>query len=157
MAWDLARQARVTIAFDSMKGAGRRKVTLEAGTVTLAEALDALVREAGLSGFVVEPPGAIWLHEGARPAATSQCMWQTAEVRSYDVRALEALHGFSGPMLVHMIRKRVFPERWADPFVTVGYSAARERLVVVHHEEVQRAVAALLDRLAREGRDALEK
>ena len=157
VAWDIARQARVNIAFDSTDGRGARKVTLRIGRVTLAKALEALAGEAGLSGYVMEPPGAVWLTEGTAPARTSHCLWQSAEVRGYDVSLLDARHGFSGPMLVHMTKKRVLPERWKNHFVMVGYSSARKRLVVIHHEEVQRAVAAFLDRLAREGRDALEE
>ena len=77
--------------------------------------------------------------------------------RDHDGSVLDGLHGFSGPMLVHLVKRRVLPGRWADPFVMVGYSAARKRLVVIHHREVQRAVGAFMDRLARDGQKALEK
>ena len=103
----------------------------------------------------MEPCGAVWLFKGPPPPLTSECTWSAGEIRSYDTRMLEDMHGFAGPMIVHLVKKRCLPKRWLDPFSLLGYSRARRRLVVIHAREVQLAVAALLDRLAREGDGAI--
>jgi hypothetical protein len=154
-AWDLARQARVTIGFMPQGAAGGPMVTISGGRMPLSQALGLLAREGGAAGFAVEPDGLIWLCGGVRPPASSECLWTLAEVRSYDLSRLRSAHGFSGPMLVRLVRSRVHPERWSSPFVAAGWSAARERLVVIHSEEVQRAVGDLLERLLALGEKAL--
>ncbi|GAG04226.1 unnamed protein product, partial [marine sediment metagenome] len=157
IAWDLARQARIPVGFPPMGAEGGRKLSLDLGRGLFREALDAFCLAAGFSGFMVEPPGTVWLLRGAPPPRTSECTWSAAEVRGYDTRMLESAHGFAGPMLVHLIKSRVLPARWDDPFAAVGYSPARRRLVVIHHREVQLAVAAFLERLARRGEKALRE
>jgi hypothetical protein len=155
IAWDLARQARLAVGFAPLGADGGERISLELGETTLAKALDALVKMGGYTGWRPEPPGAVWLFNDAPPPQTSECVWSAAEVRAYDTRMIEDAHGFSGAMLVHVVRTRCLPERWVDPFSLVGYSRARRRLVVIHTPEVQRAVARLLERLAREGEGAL--
>ena len=157
IAWDIARQARLAVGFAPLGGDGGKRLSLELGETTFRKALDALVRMGGYAGWRTESPGAVWLFRGAPPPLTSECVWSAAEVRAYDTRMLEDSHGFAGPMLVHVVRTRCLPRRWADPFSLVGYSRARRRLVVIHTREVQLAVARLLERLAREGEGALER
>jgi len=168
-AWDLARQARVPIAWSPLDipprgsgGPGARPavaadaaISLELGETSLRDALDALVRAAGLDGYILEPPGAVWLLKGAPPSESSECVWTSGVPRSYDVRLLEDAHGYSGATLVHLVKSRVLPSRWSDPFSAIGYVAALRRLVVVHSAEVQREVAAFLERLCRRGEKAL--
>jgi hypothetical protein len=155
IAWDLARQARVPVGFAPLGKDGGKRISLDLGEVPLREGLDRFCRAAGFAGHRVEPPGAVWLFSKGPPLETSECLWSAAEVRSYDVRQLRAAHGFAGPMVAHLVKSRVMPARWKDPFVSVGYSPTRRRLVVVHSSEVHLAVAAFLARLAREGEKAL--
>jgi len=157
VAWDLARQARVAVGFLPLGEPGGPKVTLDLKAVALSEALARLARAAGMSGFVMEPPGAIWLCAGERPALSYECLWQSAEVRSYDTRRLESARGLSGPALVRLVKGEAMPGRWSDRFVMVGYCSARGRLVVIHDREVQRAVGEFLDRLERLGERALSR
>ncbi|MHC4199049.1 MAG: PKD domain-containing protein, partial [Planctomycetota bacterium] len=155
IAWDLARQARVPVGFAPLGKDGGKRISLDLGEVPLREGLDRFCRAAGFAGHRVEPPGAVWLFSKGPPLETSECLWSAAEVRSYDVRQLRAAHGFAGPMVAHLVKSRVMPARWKDPFVSVGYAPTRGRLVVVHSSEVHLAVAAFLARLAREGEKAL--
>ena len=155
VAWDLARQARVVVGFMPMGAEGGRRVALDLGEVPLCEGLERLCRAAGLAGYSLEAPGVVWLFSKRPPPESSECLWSAAEVRSYDVRQLRAAHGFAGPMIVHLVKSRVLPARWKVPFVSIGYSRARRRLVVIHSAEVQRAVAAFLAHLGRRGEKAL--
>jgi hypothetical protein len=172
VAWDLARQARVPVGFPPLGESGGPEVSLDLGPTTFEKALAALAGAAGFDGFLLEPPGAAWLYRGGRgpgpvegrdaegdgagpreaspPPETSECPWTAAEVRSYDCR------GLPGPLVAHLVKRRVRPELWEGPFVTVGYSRARGRLLVIHFREVHRAVPALLDDLARKGPAALD-
>jgi hypothetical protein len=154
-AWDLARQARVTIGFMPQGAWGGPRVTLSGGRMPLSQALGQLAREGGVDGFAVEPDGLIWLCRGVRPPVSSECLWTSAEVRSYDVSRLKAAHGFSGPMILRLVKSRVYPERWRNPFVMGAFSAARERLVIIHSEEVQRGVGDLMERIFALGEKAL--
>jgi len=160
IAWDLARQARLPVGFAPLGEEGGERISLALGdgprgVVPLARALDALTRAAEYDGWRMEPWGAVWLFKGAPPPLTSECTWSAGEIRSYDTRMLEDVHGFAGPMIVHLVKNRCLPKRWLDPFSLLGYSRARRRLVVIHAREVQLAVASLLDRLAREGDGAI--
>jgi hypothetical protein len=156
IAWDLARQARLPVGFAPLGADGGERISLGLGETTFQKALDGLVKVGGFAGWRAERSGAVWLFKGLPPSLTSECTWSAGEIRSYDTRMLEDAHGFAGPMVVHLVRNRTLSERWRDPFALLGYSRARRRLVVIHTREVQLAVAALLDRLAREGERALE-
>jgi len=160
ISWDLARQARLPVGFAPLGEGGGERISLALGDgprgeVPLARALDAFSRAAKYDGWRMEPWGAVWLFKGPPPPLTSECTWSTGEIRSYDTRMLEDVHGFAGPMIVHLVKRRCLPKRWLDPFSLLGYSRARRRLVVIHAREVQLAVAELLDRLAREGDGAI--
>lgn len=157
VAWDLAFQVRVPIGFDPALGA--RPVSFSLERKPLREALSRLVEAAGLSGYLLEMPGAIWLYEGPRPLSSAESPWTSFEVRSYEMKGLER-RGFSGPVVIRLVKGRVRAETWTDPpygpFAAVCYSAARRRLLVLHHPDVQSEVGGLLRRLALEGEGALE-
>jgi hypothetical protein len=157
VAWDLARLARVPVGWHPAAVRRDETVTLTLDEMPFREGLDRLARAAGFTGYITERPGAVWLLKGTPPAHTAECTWTAVEVRSYDTASLERAHGFSGTLLVHMVKSRVAPHLWEDPFSAVGYAAARKRLLVVHNAGVQRAVATLLERLARRGRGGLRE
>ena len=156
-AWDLARQARVPVGFMPTGPGGGPCVTLDLGDVTFREALEALATAARMGSPLVESPASVWLPEGEAPPETSECAWSAAEVRSHDLTMLRDAHGISGKMALHLVRSRVFPSRWRDPFVALGACPARDRLVVIHTPEVQRAVAEFLSRLTRGGEESLDE
>jgi hypothetical protein len=153
--WDVARQARVVIAWPPSEKSDAQPLTLSFDESPLREGLDRVAQSAGFDGYLAEMPGAIWMVRGPPPPESSECAWGAAQITSYDTAALEKAHGFSGSMLVHLIRSRAMPARWQDPFAAIGYVSARKRLVVIHTTDVQRAVGALLERLSRRGEKAL--
>lgn len=158
--WHLAGLAGVPIAFAPPPRAA--EVVLPEGRLALGEALRLVEEAAGYRGHAVLAGGGVWVHAGAAaPVPTAEFAWDAATVEVYPLGELLA-RGYKGPLVEHLVRRRVHPDAWLDYDGALSYLPGvagspleAERLVVCHVPAVQREVARFLRHLAEHPEDSI--
>ncbi len=158
---ELARDAGLAIHFDPrlFPNSTPPYLKIDYDKTPLRQVLRDLVEDAGFDGCSIEPPAGIWFYKGARPFPSGESLWDSADVRAYDLSALlqalppESL--ISGETIAHLVRSRIYPASWSDPGTLVFYHAGTRKLIVLHAPETHRKVLELLNDLRERGDWAL--
>ncbi len=149
---DLAHDSGLAIGFDPKqfpRGLPYLKIAYE--NAPLRQVLRDLVDDAGFNGCSIEAPAGVWFYKGPRPFPTGELLWDSAEVRAYDLTTLfaaltpEAALFLSGEAIAHQVRSRVYPASWNDPGTLVFFHRGTQKLVVVHAPEAHRKIVELLN------------
>ncbi len=150
IAAELGKRANVNIGFDyRLADEQHRAIALALGEVTLAEALDAIAKAAGLGEVVAEPGRRFWIlgkHQTRQfLRTTGQLPWDRAVVRSYYIEPLVTQFGVK--LIFDAIRAAVTPGEWDGELPLAFYHGPTGRMIVLHDEEAQQAVADCIDRM----------
>ena len=118
------------------------------GKQTLGQMLDAVVKQTPLGRYELEPGRGIWLYlkgQDANYPPSGAVAWDRACVRAYDVRA--ALPHLSPEAVLAHLRKQVDPGDWGRGIPAAAVFLPTMRLIVVHDDDGQRRVAAVVYQL----------
>ena len=155
---DLARETGLAIAFDPKPFNGTLPyLKIDYENTPLRQVFRDIVDEAGFDGCSVEAPAGIWFYKGPRPFPTGEILWDSVEVRAYDLSSLftilspEAALFLSGETIAHQIRARIYPASWNDPGTCVFYHRGTQKLVVIHAPEAHRRIVDFLYDLGQRG------
>ena len=150
-ALDLGRVLGVPVAWAEPPGgrAAMPRISIRGGGRPAREVLAEVARQAGLSGASWVAGGGAWLYRDEPPAARAEHIWTAIKVRSYPLGRLSA-RGVLPGVVVHQVKKIVWPHTWKDASTLCAYWPDGDRLVVVHNGQVQREVLRLLHDLLEE-------
>ncbi|MBM4035378.1 MAG: hypothetical protein FJ291_26850 [Planctomycetes bacterium] len=140
----IAEAAKVNLGWDA-SALATRLVAIPPGKHTLRAMLDAVVRQTPIGRYELEPGHGIWLHlegQDASLPASGATPWDRATVQAYEVRPI-LLHLASEALLAHL-RKQVDPNDWGRGLPAAAVFLPTGRLIVVHDDDGQRRVAAVV-------------
>jgi len=145
---ELGRRTGVNVGFNYRRIADQhRTAALALGETTLANALDALAKAAGLGQVVPEPGRRVWIlaqdQEPSLLRRTGVLPWDRATTRSYYVKPLVDDRGVD--LLFNVIKKTVTPGEWDGDLPVAFYHSPTGRLLVVHEPAAQRDVAKAIE------------
>jgi hypothetical protein len=143
----IAEGAKVNLGWDGAALA-TRLLAIPPGKHTLRAMLDAAVRQTPIGRYELEPGHGIWLYlEGQEAAlpASGATPWDRAFVQAYEVRAVLS-HLTPEALLAHL-RKQVDPNDWGRGLPAASVFLPTGRLIVVHNDDGQRRVAAVVREL----------
>lgn len=125
--------------------------------VVLRQVLRDVVADAGFDGCSVEAPAGLWFYKGPRPFPTGELLWDSAEVRAYDLSTMlgglspEASLFLTGETIAHQIRSHIYPASWNDPGPLIFYHRMTQKLIIVHAPEAHRKIVDYLNDLRERG------
>jgi hypothetical protein len=154
---DLAAAAGVAVGFDPRQfPAGLPHLNVDLVGVPLRDAVRTLVDLAGFDGCTAEQPRGLWFYRGPQPYPSGELLWDQAVVRAYSLaQFLPKVAPLTGEAIVHLIKRRVYPESWHDPATLCFYHAPTNKLLVVHGPAAHQKIAAILYDLWERGEAAL--
>ena len=145
----IAEVAGVNLGWDPAV-VGDREVAIPAGSHTLRDLLDAVVRKTPLARCEIEPGHGLWLYPKSQAAdfpASGATPWDRAVVRAVDIRPLAA--SLTPDAILAHLRKHVDPDAWASGLPAAAVFVPTYRLIVVHDPEGQGRVATVVQDLIR--------
>lgn len=154
----IARDSNLAIGFDPRifpNGLPYLRVAYDGAP--LRQVLRDVADEAGFDGCSVEAPAGLWFYKGPRPFPSGELLWDSAEVRAYDLSGLlaglspEASLFLTGETIAHQVRSHVYPASWSDPGALVFYHRMTQKLIVIHAPEAHRKVVDFLNDLRERG------
>jgi len=143
----LGAQVGLNIGFDTheIEGGIERRTDLNFGKSSLKFALEVIIRQCGLTGYALEPGNnAVWLFADPAYVRRGRLLWQTGEVRSYDVRQIVERVGVSS--LHKLVEQNVIPASWGGSLPAMAY-APTGRLVVFHTRQAHAGISSYLKSL----------
>lgn len=154
---DLEEKSGLAAGFDPRQfPKGIPKITASFDRAPLRQVVRDLVEEGGFDGCQVSPLGGLWFYRGAEPSISRELMWDRAIVRTYDVETiLRATPMFSGEVISHLVRRRVFADSWKVSGTCCLFHKTTGKLVVVHVPEAHERVVRVLWDLQLRGESAL--
>jgi len=150
--WDIASQAGVNIGFkpSGLPDMGRKLITIDAGSMTLADALKKIIEIAGLDSYRIDSPNVVWLYK-TDPGLSGPNLWDSSAEQAFDLSQLIHKKNLTASLIEHLIKNRVEPASWNDPATAIIYLEASERLIIVNHPTVIGLVDSFLKDLADSG------
>ena len=159
---ELTRNTGVAISLDPkpfVKGLPYLKISYD--DVPLRQVLRDICEDAGFDGCSIEAPAGAWFYKGPRPYPSGELLWDSAEVRAYDLSSLfaaltpEASLYLTGETIAHQVRSHVYPASWNDPGTFIFYHRGTQKLIVVHAPAAQKKVVEYLNDLRERGHWAI--
>ena len=143
----VAEAAGVNLGWDANRLDGHT-LSVPVGRHTLREVLDDVAEHTPLGRYGVEAGRGIWLYSDGEKidfAPSGATPWDRAFVRAYDLRPL--VGRLAPEAILAQVRKRVDPGQWASGLPAAAVFVPSFRLIVVHDEDGQRRVAAVVRNL----------
>ena len=152
----LAREAGINLGWDVREAGGAllRRIRWPGGRMSLAAALELLIKRAGFTAFRQEPGAGIWLLGPLEAAHAADTLWtERVTLGVYPVADLDQAMGVD--TLRALIHRRLPPGTWDEPGAVLAYHLISRRLLVRQRPEVHAQIHAILRTLRREGTDAV--